>query len=105
MAGEAKVVVRTEHDHALTVDHRLVTLVVVESLVEGVEAEGLCRLRKRESAGFGEDVAAGRIVVAVDGKGVNIDGFRDLFVVEGLRVGGQVLSPFSQPGLLPGCLR
>jgi hypothetical protein len=44
MPGEAEVIVRPQHDYALAVDHRLIALVVVEGLVEGVEAEAFAVL-------------------------------------------------------------
>jgi hypothetical protein len=80
VTGEAEVVVRPEHDHALAVDDRLGALVVVQGLVEGVEAESLRRLWQGEGAGLREDVAAGSVIVPVDLKGVDIDGFGDLLV-------------------------
>jgi hypothetical protein len=73
MACEAEIVVRAKHDDTLAVDDSLGAFVVVQRLVEGVEAERFCRLGQRESACFAEYVAACGVVIAIDLKGVDVD--------------------------------
>jgi hypothetical protein len=101
MAREAQVVVGAEHDDALTVDDGLVAFVVVERLVEGIEPEGFRCFGEGERAGFREDIAARSIVVPVNLEGIDVDGFRDLFVACGLRFGGQVISSFLSQNCSP----
>jgi hypothetical protein len=89
VAGQAQVVVRPEHDHALAVDDGLGALVGVEGLEERVEAEGLGLLYQLERARFREYVAAVGVVIATDVQGIDVDGGRERFFGEGLGFGSQ----------------
>jgi hypothetical protein len=73
MTCEAKVVIRAEHDDTLAVDDSLGALVVVQRLIEGVEAKCLCRLGKGEGSGLSKYVAACGVVIAIDLKGIDVD--------------------------------
>jgi hypothetical protein len=84
MAREAEVVVGSEHEDALAIDDGLGTFVALQRLEEGVDVPGLGQFDQVESASLLEDVSTLRIVVEIGGKSVYIDGFREVFVDEGL---------------------
>jgi hypothetical protein len=89
VSRQAKVVVGAEHDDAIAIDDRLRAFVAVEGLVEGIESHGLRVPGEAEGSGFVEDVAAGDIVVAVQGKSFNRYGAWDIVVGQGFGLGGQ----------------